>query len=403
MKIAIVGAGASGLVSAILLAQNNHEVSLYEANSKVGKKLLATGNGKCNISNTNINIDNFHGQEYRLIANLLKQYPTQSVIRFFSSIGLEMIEADNGKLFPLSLQASSVVNLLEKKAKNLGVKICLNTKIVQIIKKTEFYLQTKDNRYTADKVVISTGSKAYTKLGSSSLGYEIASSFGHTIIPTYPSLTALVSNDNYLKKLDGVKINATLNLKHNAQDIALVSGDIMFRDYGLSGLATLDISRHISLFKEHKKYQLYIDLIPSINRDRLISMLTIRKQNISYMDILEFLEGIIHNKLASVIIQKSGLKDKTTIKELNKKDINKIVYTIKNFMLEIEGVRGFDFCEVSTGGVKLSEIDLSCMESKIVKNLYFTGEVLDIDADRGGYNLYFAWISAFAVGNYIKS
>jgi predicted Rossmann fold flavoprotein len=390
----IIGGGASGLVSAICLARKGESVLILEKNKIVGKKLLATGNGRCNISNKNINSLNFHSSNFSFIRESIKDFNFSKIESFFNSIGIILVELKDGKVYPMSLKASSVVDILEYEAKVLGVEICCNTLVKQTTKENDkFIVKTDDTTYRSKKLIIATGLEASSQLGGSSFGLDIASSFNHPIIKTLPSLVQLCSKEDYLKYLVGVKQDALVSLISNGEFISEIRGDILFTKYGVSGLAVLDISREVSLRLDNYEYCLLnIDLMPDINKNQLVQLLSSRLNNKSDKPILLWLEGFINKKLAKVIIDKSKI-DSKVLKNLNKKDINKIVYTIKNLSLEINLTKGFDGAEVSAGGVDTRYINPKNMHSLLVNNLYFIGEILDVDGNRGGYNLHFAWLS----------
>jgi len=394
----IIGGGASGLVSAICLARKGESVLILEKNKIVGKKLLATGNGRCNISNKNINSLNFHSSNFSFIRESIKDFNFSKIESFFNSIGIILVELKDGKVYPMSLKASSVVDILEYEAKVLGVEICCNTLVKQTTKENDkFIVKTDDTTYRSKKLIIATGLEASSQLGGSSFGLDIASSFNHPIIKTLPSLVQLCSKEDYLKYLVGVKQDALVSLISNGEFISEIRGDILFTKYGVSGLAVLDISREVSLRLDNYEYCLLnIDLMPDINKNQLVQLLSSRLKNKSDKPILLWLEGFINKKLAKVIIDKSKI-DSKVLKNLNKKDINKIVYTIKNLSLEINLTKGFDGAEVSAGGVDTRYINPKNMHSLLVNNLYFIGEILDVDGNRGGYNLHFAWLSGIRV------
>ncbi len=394
----IIGGGASGLVSAICLARKGESVLILEKNKIVGKKLLATGNGRCNISNKNINSLNFHSSNFSFIRESIKDFNFSKIESFFNSIGIILVELKDGKVYPMSLKASSVVDILEYEAKVLGVEICCNTLVKQTTKENDkFIVKTDDTTYRSKKLIIATGLEASSQLGGSSFGLDIASSFNHPIIKTLPSLVQLCSKEDYLKYLVGVKQDALVSLISNGEFISEIRGDILFTKYGVSGLAVLDISREVSLRLDNYEYCLLnIDLMPDINKNQLVQLLSSRLNNKSDKPILLWLEGFINKKLAKVIIDKSKI-DSKVLKNLNKKDINKIVYTIKNLSLEINLTKGFDGAEVSAGGVDTRYINPKNMHSLLVNNLYFIGEILDVDGNRGGYNLHFAWLSGIRV------
>lgn len=384
-KIAIIGAGASGLISSIFLASKGFDVTILEKNNKVGKKLLATGNGRCNVTNQHINLNNFHSSsDISLIKNILNNFNYEKCKKFFNSIGIEFIHRENGRAYPMSQTASSIVDMLEYKALSCGVEIKLNYEVVKVIFDNEKFIINDSLKY--NKVILSTGSLAMSKLGGTNQGYNIAKSFNHTLIDPFPSLVQLISDNKNLDMISGVKIDGTIE---NHQ------GDILFTKYGISGSAVLDISRDISYRLQYENnVKIKIDIMPNFSKNRLIEILTKRLKTLPNIDIYLWLDGIINKKLSRYIIEYSNITQNIKIsQQLNKKDILKIVHSIKNLEFNITNTKGFDNCEVCGGGICLDEVNINTMESKLQKGLYLTGEILDVDADCGGYNLHFAWAS----------
>lgn len=395
----IVGGGASGLTAAILCAREGMNVTLLEQNRKIGKKILVSGNGKCNISNRYISANRFHSQNPEFVETLLKENDFPVVEKFFASIGLELTEGKEGQMFPMSLQSSSVVDLLIYEAEKVGVKICCDCAVTSIGKeKGLFVLETTQGIKRCQKLLIASGSPAAPQLGGSNAGYAFATKMGHSLIARHPSLVQLCSDDEWVKRCAGVKIAGIAKLYANGQYITEKKGDLLFTSYGISGLAILDISREVSLRLAQFDYcELSLDLMPGLNKEKLTNLLMKRVQQQSEKPIALWLQGILNKKLLFIILEQSKCK---ALKEqdLNRKEIGKLVYTIKNLKLSISDTRGFKGAEVVAGGVDTAEIDPKTMESKIIPGLYFAGEILDVDGDRGGFNFHFAWISGMRAG-----
>ena len=392
-NIAIIGAGASGLITSIFLAKKNHKVTIYEKNNKVGKKLLATGNGRCNVTNENININNFYSHSnINQIKSILENFNYKKCKNFFNNIGVEFVNNEIGRVYPMSQNASSIVDSLEYEALNNGVSIHLNSKIENINYDGKYYILSGNQKY--DKLIIATGSIAMPKLGGDSSGYSFAKQFKHNIVEPFASLVQLVSDNKNLDMITGVKIDGVVENKQ---------GDILFTKYGLSGSAILDISREISYKLQHQKsVKVSIDILPTFSKNKLVDMLLQRAKTLANKDIYQWLDGIVNKKLSRYIITVSNIPNNIqSAKFLNRKDILKIAHTLKNLEFNIVDTKGFETCEVCAGGVTIDDINLHTMESKLQKNLYFVGEVLDIDGDCGGYNLHFAWASGYTLANNI--
>jgi len=392
-NIAIIGAGASGLLASIFLTKKNHTVTIFEKNNKVGKKLLATGNGRCNVTNENISLNNFYSHsDIQQINPILENFNYKKCKNFFNNIGVEFVNNEIGRVYPMSQNSSSIVDSLEYEALNNGVKIELNSKIEDISYDEQYYI-INGKKY--DKLIIATGSTAMPKLGGDKSGYDFAKQFHHSTIDPFASLVQLVSDNKNLEMISGVKIDGVVENKQ---------GDILFTKYGLSGSAILDISRDISYKLQYQKsVKVTIDILPTFSKNKLVDMLLQRAKTLASRDIYVWLDGIVNKKLSRYIIIESKIPENIKFaKFLNRKDILKIVHTIKNLEFNITDTKGFETCEVCAGGVILDDINLHTMESKLQKNLYFIGEVLDVDGDCGGYNLHFAWASGYTLAQNLR-
>jgi len=394
----IIGAGAAGLMAAITNARKGQKVLLLEQNSKIGKKILVSGNGKCNIDNRHISLKRFHSQHPAFIEEVLNGYDFTKIEKFFTSIGLELIEGKEGKMFPMSMQASSVVELLEYEAKRVGVEIICDCTVTNIDKKSHtFTIETSQGKKTCGQLVLSSGSPAAPQLGGSNSGYAFATKMGHTLIPRHPSLVQLCSEEIWVKGCAGVKVAGLAKLYANGEYITEKKGDLLFTNYGISGLAILDLSREVSTRLSTFDYcELSLDLIPELSKEKLTNLLQSRVKTQSEKPIALWLQGIINKKLIPIILEQSKCKVRVE-DHLNRKEINKLVHTIKNLKLSINDTKGFAGAEVSTGGIITTEVNPQTMESKVVPNLYFAGEILDVDGDRGGFNFHFAWVSGMKV------
>ena len=396
----IIGAGAAGLSAAITSARTGQKVTLLEQNNKIGKKILVSGNGKCNIGNKYITPNYFHSQNPSFVKEVIEDFDFEVVEKFFTSLGLELIEGKEGKMFPMSLQSSSVVELLEYEAKRVGVQIVCNCAVTSINKEGNgFTLETTLGTRTCEKLLITSGSPAAPQLGGSNSGYVFAAKMGHSLIPHHPSLVQLCSEEPWVKTCAGVKVAGVAKLYANGEYITEKKGDLLFTNYGISGLAILDLSREVSTRLASYAYcELNLDLMPELSKEKLSNMLLNRIQKESQKPLELWLQGIINKKLISIILTQSKCKVKTE-NELNRKEIGKLVYAIKNLKLSINDTKGFKGAEVSTGGIDTTEINPKTMESKLVPNLFFAGEILDVDGDRGGFNFHFAWVTGMKAGN----
>jgi len=395
-KVAIIGGGASGLLCAIFCAKKSILVDVYEQNSKCAKKILASGNGRCNITNTNLTCNDYFSQNHHFVDYALKEFGFSEFEKFCQNIGLLLDVKDDGRVYPLSNEAKSVASLLIAHAKNLGVNFHTDTKITDIKKLFNDY----------DSVVVATGSEAASQLGGNSDGYNFAMEFGHNIIQTYPSLVQLHLNSKIVKKMSGAKVEGEVTLLiNNKKELTpqghflqgACSGDILFSDYGVSGFAILDISQAASkALMEFSHVSISINLLPKFDLQKLsnhISKIAAQEPKIT---IFEILIGLIPMKIASAILEDLGILTSICADEINVKLSKKIANQILNWRFEVTETHGFRHAEVSGGGVDTTEINLKTMESSKQKNLYFCGEVLDVVGRRGGYNFAFAWASGYA-------
>jgi predicted Rossmann fold flavoprotein len=395
----IIGGGAAGLCAAIVAARKGIQVILLEQNTRAGKKILVSGNGRCNITNRHISPVHFHSHNPDFIHEVLTGYGYSAVETFFDSIGLVLTEGKEGKCFPLSYQASSVTALLEYEAKRAGVKILYDCKVHTVSKEGEnFILETSQGTHRSTMLLVANGSPAAPQLGGNDSGYAFAARLGHALVPRHPSLVQLVSEEKWVKQCAGVKLSGIATLYANGEYIVQKEGDLLFTNYGISGLAILDLSREVSTRLADFDYcELSLDLMPAFSKEKLASLLLGRIAKESQKPISLWLHGVIHKKLIPVILEHSRIKSQTEGR-LHRKEINSLVHTIKNLKLSISDTKGFQGAEVSTGGVDTTEVDPQTMASKITKGLYFAGEVLDVDGDRGGFNFHFAWVSGMRAG-----
>ncbi len=399
--IAIIGAGAAGLMAAITASKEGAKVHLYEQNDKPAKKILASGNGRCNISNTQVSPADYFGQHPEFTQFALNNFTFAQLQKFCKSIGLLLNVLDDGRAYPLSNEAKSVALSFETFARSLGVEIYNDYPITQIEKKEEsFYLHTALNiSEPYDKVLICTGSEAAPQLGGSASGYELASSLGHTIVPTYPSLVQLHINSALHAKMSGIKLDAEVTLFINTKKEQSIRGDILFTKYGISGFAILDISQMASeALLNYQVVDIGLDLLPKFERQTLSSQLLQMAQNLPTYSIETILSGILPIKLVKTLLEDAKIDPQTIGKDVHTKMAKQIVSKIKDWRFEISETHGFKHAEVSGGGVNTDEVDEKTMASKCCEGLYFAGEVLDIVGRRGGFNFHFAWSSAYLAG-----
>ena len=399
-KIGIIGGGASGIMAAITAARQGAQVTIFEHNSSLGKKILATGNGKCNFSNLNQNDNNYFSEHMEFPEKIIKQFTPQNTIAFFESIGM-MVKDKNDYLYPATMQASTVLELLLLELGKQKVKIVTGIQILEISKKkNEFQMKTADSIFNMDKVILCCGSKASPKTGSDGSGYEYARKFGHTIVKPLPALVQVKCQGNYFKGISGVRTQANVSLFINGVYKDSNLGELQLTDYGISGIPVFQISRHIAKALERKeKVDVYIDFLPEVGMEQLSDFLEKRKNLSGDKTIEEFLCGLFQKKIIAMILKEYKLKSSRKIKEFSLEELKKLFMWIKKFYVQVIGTNSFEQAQICLGGVNVDEVDEK-MQSKIVSGLYFAGEILDVDGKCGGYNLQWAWTSGYVAGFY---
>lgn len=384
-KIAIVGGGASGLLCAIFCAKADLHVTLFEQNNRCSKKILVSGNGRCNITNKYLHSKDFFSQNPGFVEYAIKTFGFQEFEKFTSSIGLLLHVLDDGRAYPLSNEAKSVARIFEEYAKSLGVVFHTEHKITDI--------KALTNKY--DSVVVASGSRAASHLGGNADAEEFAKTFGHTVVDAYPSLVQLHLASKTAHKMSGAKLHAEVTLLINHKKDTSISGDVLFTNYGVSGFAILDISQRASeALLEFNAVSISVNLLPEFNAQKLSSHILHVKKNMPEFTILDVLVGLLPLKIVNGLL--TDLHVNPATENIDTKLAKKIANLILNWRFEVEDTHGFRHAEVSGGGINTDEINPKTFESKKKKNLYFIGECLDVVGKRGGYNFAFAWASAHA-------
>ena len=403
LKIAIIGAGAAGIIAAITAKRLNKDIQidLFDANKGIGKKILASGNGRCNISNSQVTAKNYLGENPDFVSYALKEFDFKSFEKFCKSIGLLLDIKETNKVYPLSNEAKSVTKLLELTLDSLGVNIYLESLISDVQKnENKFNIKTNDKEYKDyDKVLISNGLGAAPQLNANESGLDFASKFEHSFNPTYPSLVGLHTDVNYHSRMQGVKKECNVSLYINGQLEQEIFGDVLFTKYGVSGFAILDISQvaayNLSMYQDVK---IAVNFFPKLHRNDLADQIQSLFKTTPNQKALDILTGMISNKIAPVLLEICKIDSKAKAGQVNAKQIKAISYQLNQWKLKITDTQGFGHAEASGGGVRTDEVDNRTYESKKCKGLYFAGEVLDIVGNRGGFNLQFAWASGYLAG-----
>lgn len=394
-QVVVIGGGASGLVAAIVAARRNRNVLIIEKNESLGKKILASGNGRCNLTNINVSIDKYYGENTRCLHNIFGRFSYNDTIRFFEELGVKLRTEPDGRVFPASNQASTILEALERELSRLKVKIKLGERVTNLDStKTGWQVSTDKNIYQSKSVILANGGKSYPQLGTTGDGYDFARQLGHQIIEPRPALVPLQLEGNWFKDLPGIQVNVELILKQENKYIKR-TGDLLFTHFGISGPVVLDISRLIG----QNDNELFINFFPAYkNSKELESFLNINWQSHPRKTILNSLAELLPKKLCFALLNILKINSDKQISQINQKERRLITERFMNWRVSVKSTRSFAEAMVSAGGVATSEINPKTMESLKVKGLYFAGEILDIDGISGGYNLQFAWSTGYLTG-----
>ncbi|MBR1867522.1 MAG: aminoacetone oxidase family FAD-binding enzyme [Clostridia bacterium] len=392
--VAIVGGGFSGVVSAISLGGyfGGKNIALIERKDRIGKKILATGNGRGNLSNTDLTERHYHSSSGANVKDIIEKYGSGSLVDFFSSLGVDH-SVEDGRIYPASMQASSVLDMMRLKLSELKVKESVGVDCKDIsFKDGVFKLSCEGETFFAEKVVLCCGGKAGSQYGTDGTSYRLAQNFGHTLTALRPAIVQIRTDNRLIRGLKGLKQNACVKVVKNGEEAARFTGDLLFTDYGVSGNSAFYLSSYID--QDRGRY-LSIDFAPEKSRERLTEFLT-RKAALGYIGKDDALTGVLNKQIGRAVVKYAG------ISKFDKFSVPEIVSAIKDFRLEVTGTQGFDSAQVTKGGIRADEVDSKTFESKKRKGLYIVGEMLDVDGDCGGYNLQWAYSSAMSACEEIK-
>lgn len=398
-RVYVVGAGAAGMMAAITAARQGKKVTIIEHRDKAGKKILATGNGKCNFTNMYMDKECFRGSNSDYIMDIYNQFDNNAVIDFFKHLGIYP-KIKNGYVYPNSGQAISINEALQNELRYLNVDVLTNTDIKEIRDNKDGYLIITDKgEYKTESVIIAAGSTASPKSGSDGSGYRLAKKLGHTIIPVLPALVQLRSSSPFFKEVAGVRTDGSVRIMRGRECVAKDSGELMLTDYGISGIPVFQVSRFASvLLNENEKVTARLDFLPEMDFAECKEY--IRDRIYSYPDksIKDNFTGILNSKLLNALLKELKIDIDMITSNLSEKQIIDIANDFKNFSVDITGTNSFDNAQVCCGGVSLDELTKHTLESKLHKGLFFAGEILDVDGICGGYNLQWAWSSGYVSG-----
>lgn len=403
--VCVVGGGASGLAAAVYIKQKNQNISVavLERLSRVGKKLITTGNGRCNITNIDEDISHYHGEDPGFAGYALKRYDNKRIKDFFFSLGVPFCVEESGRIYPASFQAASVVDALRFSCDLLGVDTFTECKVTGMKEKNGGYsLRTEKGDFFAVRTVFAAGLfSGGARLGCDGAALKLLESKGFGTVKTTPAIVQVKTENGVTRSLKGIKINAAVTLFTGEKPVRSESGEVLFCDYGLSGPPVLQIAREIE--RKPGEKTVCLDIMPEESPDEVLFLLNSLKAVLSYRNLEEYLSGVLNKRLGQAVIKSAGLKLSLPVAELKENDIKNIAALIKRFPFKVISTTGFENSQVTAGGLDTSGFDCKTMMSVKHKNLYAIGEILDVDGDCGGYNLHFAFSSAFcAAENILK-
>lgn len=399
-RVLVIGGGASGMIAAIAAARHGADVTLIEKMDDLGKKILATGNGRCNMSNMNA-LEYGYNKNKSLVSSVLPQFSVEDTLTLFEEMGMMHRVETEGRVYPYPNQAAAVLNVLKMEIERLYIKVLVSStvKCIQNIEGTFWTYLKDDTVIESEKVIIACGGMAGPQYGSNGDGYQIAQSLGHEIQTPRPALVQVVHQEWYVKKLKGVRVKGCVSLESNGHIIKTGKGEIQFTEDGLSGICIFDLSSDINeQLNLDKSCYIIMDIFEDIADEQLINILK-RRRDFSYnKDVEEFLIGMVNNRLISVLLKLSNIDSHKKCSELTNKELHQLKNILKKWKVPVVATRSFKHAQVTSGGIDIKEMNPNTLESKLNTGLYFAGEVIDVDGLCGGYNLQWAWSSGYLAG-----
>ncbi len=394
----IVGGGASGLAAAVFCARRigGERVILLEKAPRVGKKLLATGNGTCNITNRRADASHYHGADASFTVPVLQAFPPQSCIDFFASLGVVCSSREEGREYPLCEQAAAVLDCLRLELKALGVTERCDTAVTAIRhEKGGFTVVTENETWYAEHVILATGGAAAPALGGSAQGYALATALGHKKTPLFPSIVQVKTDTTFIKAMKGLRTDVTVSFVLDGKPLCSQTGELLFTEYGVSGPAVMQISRVVGDWERRKNgtMEAVIDLLPTLSKEALMAQLSSRPVRTAE----DFLTGLLHKRIGQTVCRAAGLSLDDAVTEYSR-----LAQVIKRFTVKVMGTQGFGGAQVTAGGIDTRDVDPVTLQSRLVSHLHLIGELLDVDGDCGGYNLHWAWASAYAAAQAVS-
>ena len=395
MNVCVIGGGAAGMLAALTAAENGHRVLLLERQSRVGRKLLATGNGRCNLSNYHVSPAHYHGGA-GFCDFALSQFDVGETLQYFASLGLLTVSEASGRIYPMSNMAGSVLDVLRYALERPEIDLQTGQTVTAVRKMPEgFSVKTETDTFSARCLILAAGGAAGSKVGGGMDGYRLAKSLGHRRTALYPSLVQLKTDPTYPRALKGVKAQCGISICRGSQVLARNSGEVLFTEYGVSGPAIFDLSRSVSA--GGSDLTCLLNFFPDWEEAEVLHWLSQRQAAMAAHEASTLLTGSCHTRLGQMICKSAGFTNQRAA-GLTRDDLRRIARQATHFALPITGTCGFDQAQVTAGGLETSEFDPRTLQSRLVPGLYACGELLDIDGDCGGYNLQWAWSSGRLAG-----
>ena len=395
MNVCVIGGGAAGMLAALTAAENGHRVLLLERQSRVGRKLLATGNGRCNLSNHHVSPAHYHGGA-GFCDFALSQFDVGETLQYFASLGLLTVSEASGRIYPMSNMAGSVLDVLRYALERPEIDLQTGQAVTAVRKIPEgFSVKTETDIFSARRLILAAGGAAGSKVGGGMDGYRLAKSLGHHRTALYPSLVQLKTDPTYPRALKGVKAQCGISICRGSQVLARNSGEVLFTEYGVSGPAIFDLSRSVSA--GGSDLTCLLNFFPDWEEAEVLHWLSQRQAAMAAHEASTLLTGSCHTRLGQMICKSAGFTNQRAA-GLTRDDLRRIARQATHFALPITGTCGFDQAQVTAGGLDTSEFDPRTLQSRLVPGLYACGELLDIDGDCGGYNLQWAWSSGRLAG-----
>ena len=395
MNVCVIGGGAAGMLAALTAAENGHRVLLLERQSRVGRKLLATGNGRCNLSNYHVSPAHYHGGA-GFCDFALSQFDVGETLQYFASLGLLTVSEASGRIYPMSNMAGSVLDVLRYALERPEIDLQTGQTVTAVRKMPEgFSVKTETDTFSARRLILAAGGAAGSKVGGGMDGYRLAKSLGHHRTALYPSLVQLKTDPTYPRALKGVKAQCGISICRGSQVLARNSGEVLFTEYGVSGPAIFDLSRSVSA--GGSDLTCLLNFFPDWEEAEVLHWLSQRQAAMAAHEASTLLTGSCHTRLGQMICKSAGFTSQRAA-GLTRDDLRRIARQATHFALPITGTCGFDQAQVTAGGLDTSEFDPRTLQSRLVPGLYACGELLDIDGDCGGYNLQWAWSSGRLAG-----